>query len=186
MKTKYPRATVLPVAERLVELLRPVTERIEICGSLRRGKPEVSDVEILYCPKIIQIADGLFGTQLFDVTNDKLDNLLREGVIAKRPNVRGHFAWGKLNKLGIDVATGIPCDFFCEPDPLDWFRSLVIRTGSAEFNERMLGTAKKNGVGAHAYGMGLEKGGTRIPVHSEQEFIEKCGVKFLLPYQRNM
>lgn len=185
MKIKYPRAQVLAVAEIIVELLRPVTNRIEICGSLRRGKPDVSDAEILFIPKIDMIADGLFEQQPFDRTADKIESLLRIGVIGKRPNIKGHFTWGKLNKLAIDVSTGIAIDLFCEPEPLDWWRSLVIRTGSGDFNVRLMATAAKNGIGAHAYGMGLERGGTRVPCNSEEEFLKLCGVKWLLPYQRN-
>ena len=49
---KQPRAVVLPITERLVSILAPFCERIEIAGSLRRLKPEVGDIELVVIPKL--------------------------------------------------------------------------------------------------------------------------------------
>lgn len=175
----------MKVATEIVELLRPVTERIEICGSLRRGKLEVGDVELLFQPKIDMVADGLFDQKPFNRTDDKLDSLLRSGYLEKRPNVKGHFAWGTLNKLALHKSSGIPVDLFTEPNPEDWMRSLIIRTGSSDYNIRLIQSAAKLGIHVGAYGIGLrDKNDTRIPCNSEEEFQKICGIKPLLPYQR--
>lgn len=39
------------IAEALIEELRPYCERISIAGSIRRGKQEVKDIEIVAVPK---------------------------------------------------------------------------------------------------------------------------------------
>jgi DNA polymerase/3'-5' exonuclease PolX len=39
------------IAKRVLVLLRPFCERAEIAGSIRRGKPEVGDIEIVVIPK---------------------------------------------------------------------------------------------------------------------------------------
>ena len=52
MKTKRPYSQVLPIAESLVEKLRPACERIEIAGSLRREKAMVGDIEIVAVPRL--------------------------------------------------------------------------------------------------------------------------------------
>ncbi len=49
-KTKYPRADAIAVARELCAVLKPVAARIIVAGSLRRQRPMVGDVEILYIP----------------------------------------------------------------------------------------------------------------------------------------
>ena len=50
-KVTFPRAVAIQVARELCEALKPHCERLIVAGSLRRGKQEVGDVEILYIPK---------------------------------------------------------------------------------------------------------------------------------------
>ena len=47
-KQRWPAAIARKVADELVEALTPRCEQICIAGSLRRGKPDVGDIEILY------------------------------------------------------------------------------------------------------------------------------------------
>ena len=47
------------IAERVVEILRPHCDRIEVAGSVRRGKPEVGDIEVVCIPRTT--VSGLFG-----------------------------------------------------------------------------------------------------------------------------
>ena len=50
-KTRFDLRIAEPVAERLVEQLRPYCERIQIAGSIRRRKWAVGDIELLCIPK---------------------------------------------------------------------------------------------------------------------------------------
>ena len=187
MKQKFPSTIALSVAQEIGAELRLYCEQIAIAGSLRRQKLEVGDVEILIQPRVESRPDGLFDRRDVDLAAEEIDRLVAIGMLAKRPNVVGSFTWGNLNKLAVHCRTGIPVDLFIEPNPLDWWRSLVIRTGSKETNIRLIMEAKKHGVHVGAYGTGLTdiRTGERIPCASEQEFFETCHCRYLHPKDRN-
>ncbi len=48
--TKRPIQTVMPIAQRLLSALAPNCHRVELAGSLRRGRPMVGDIEIVAIP----------------------------------------------------------------------------------------------------------------------------------------
>jgi DNA polymerase/3'-5' exonuclease PolX len=129
-------------------------------------------------------ADGLFDRRLVSVADEVCNELLRDGILAKRPNVKGHFTWGEANKLAVHVASGVPVDFFSTTED-NWWVSLVIRTGSKETNLKLTNGAIHLGRKLHAYGSGvtMPDGSTR-KAQSEQEVFELCGVPYLEPKDR--
>lgn len=180
---RYPHAEALRVAQQLVEILSPFCERIEIAGSLRRQKPTVGDIEILYIGKRATRQVDLLSTEEYDDCAEHIDRLLKAGLLAKRPNKNGVFAWGEKNKLGIHVATGIPVDFF-STDAACWFNALVVRTGGRENNLLITTTAQKKGFRFEAYGSGFL---TRDGYHqttSERDLYEFLGLPYLEPKDR--
>ena len=182
-KQKYPRADAIAAAKQLCNCLKPVTERLVVAGSLRRGKAEVGDVEVLYVPKFETVQDGLFDTKDIDATEAPIIDLLRIEALSKRPNINGHFTWGPQNKLAIHH-TGIPVDLFATTIE-NWWVALVIRTGSKETNLKLTTGAQKLGRKLNAYGCGVtEADGTIIRATSEQHVFELCGVPYLEPHQR--
>ena len=186
-KQKFPRSQAVVVATQLIAILRPFVDRIEIAGSLRRSKEEVGDIELLFIPNVSQVEDGLFGDlKPLDEAAEAIEQMVADKLLIKRHNSAGHVsAWGPLNKLARHLPSGIPVDFFAEPDPLDWWRSLVIRTGPAEFNVWLIKSAKAIGVSVHAYGVGItNQSGERIPCHGEEEFLRICGIDYLRPENR--
>jgi len=185
VKRRWPWEMAMPVAEELVELLKPACERIAIAGSLRRLKRQVGDIEIVFVPRMIKRRDGLFDEKAVSMADELIEKKLSEGYFQKRPSKVGIFTWGEKNKLAIHNPTGIPVDLFAEYEPLDWWRSLAIRTGPKELNIELMATAPKVGVIAHAYGIGLTNTkGERIEVDSEEAFFLACGVKFRKPSER--
>lgn len=186
MKQKFDSEDAVPVAQELVEILKPFCERIEIAGSLRRCKDRVGDIELLFIPRLDNRQADMFTTEPVDLASEKINQLVTAGVLTKRPSETGVFTWGRLNKLAVHVASGIPVDFFCEPDAADWPRSIAIRTGPKEFNVRLMESAPRHGYKAHAYGEALHKipGGERVIARSEREFIELCGVAYAEPNAR--
>lgn len=62
---KLPLQHAEQLAHRLVELLTPHCERIDVAGSIRRKKQEVGDIEIVCLPKKIEV--GFLG---LDYQND--------------------------------------------------------------------------------------------------------------------
>ena len=185
-KKRFPRAAAIEVAKEICGALRFVClpARLMVCGSLRRHKEMVGDVEIVYVPKFADRPEGLFDTVAEDQSEAMLGKLRTTGVLAPRPNVNGHFTWGKQNKLAVHVASGIPVDLFSTTDQ-NWHMTVVIRTGPKEMNLRLIDAAKHHGLNLHAYGVytRIETGELVIP-QSEREVFERAGMQYLEPWQR--
>lgn len=183
-RPKYPRAAALAVAEDLQARLAPACERIAIVGSLRRGKPQVGDAELLFVSRTRRKRDGLFDEIEHWWSDDVIESWLKEGLIAKRPNVNGQFAWGEANKLAFHCASGLPVDLF-SVRPEQWWVSLVVRTGSKENNVRLCSAAQARGAKLNAYGYGVTwSDATTTAATSEEHVFELCGVPYLKPEER--
>lgn len=169
----------LAVAEELRAALAPFCQQIAVAGSLRRRKPTVGDVEILFVPRFEARPFDMFTTATVDLADEALAGFLAAGVLAKRGG------WGALNKFATHLASGIGVDFFTEPNPADWFRSLVIRTGPKDSNIRLIESAARRGLHVHAYGPGITNArGEAVAVASEREFFEICGAAYAEPEAR--
>ena len=187
MKTKFPRAAALAVAKELCDVLKPVATRLIVAGSLRRRKAEVGDVEILFVPRLVEVADGLFDKKTESVTDHTLDFLIGQGVLARRKNVNGSEMWGPKNKLAVHVASGIPVDFFAATEE-SWFNYLVCRTGPGESNIAIASAAQAKGWKWNSYGSGFSRQiGLTTEQHivtSERETFEFVGLPFKEPWER--
>lgn len=183
---RYPRAEALAIGEELVRALEPHCERIEIAGSIRRGKPDVGDVEILYVPKF---GTGLERGSMFEseinLAQRAIETLERDGILKRRLSATGQQTWGEKNKLAVHCASGIPVDLFASTIP-NWWVSLVIRTGSAETNLRLTTGAQRLGRTLHAYGSGVSDSSNAVltPATSERDVFDLCGVPYLDPNER--
>ena len=186
MKTKFPRAAALAVAKELCELLKPLTDRLVVAGSLRRRKLEVGDVEILFIPQMVTVPDGLFDSKQVSRVDALLEVLLRPPpIVSKRLSASGSTAWGAKNKLAVHVASGIPVDLFTATAE-NWFNYLVCRTGSAESNMAICNAAIARGWKWNPYGAGFtDAHGDLVPVTSERDVFELVGLKYLEPWERN-
>jgi len=187
-KPKIPRADALAVAKELCDLLKPATDKLIVAGSLRRRKPEVGDVEICYLGRIEPRPDplDLLGQVIpTNLADELLGKLLAAGVLAKRPNVNGHFAWGEQNKLALHVASGIPVDFF-QTRPAGWWSLVACRTGSAEHNTKVCNAAIARGLRWNPYA-GFEDRTSGQMIHiprSEPDVFARVGLPYLEPWQR--
>ena len=114
---RYPWAEAMAVAQDLQARLVPSCQpgRCVIAGSLRRNKPTVGDVELLYHPKMGTRRIDLLKSEAYSIADEVIENMVRCGILNKRPNKNGVFTWGPKNKLAIHVASGIPVDFFAVP-----------------------------------------------------------------------
>lgn len=174
----------VPVAQEILERLQPYCERIEIAGSLRRMKPSVGDIELLFIPRLDRRQADMFSTAPFDLANERINELLQNGYFAKRPGATGGHTWGALNKLAVHVASGIPVDLFSTTAE-NWWVALVVRTGSKENNLRLAIGAQKRGATLNAYGSGVTwSDGTHTPATSEENVFELCGVDYAEPHCR--
>lgn len=184
MDARFPISDALKVAQQLQSELAIFCERIVIAGSIRRQKPTVSDIELLFVPKLAPAKIKLFDEgDMAAQTDIVITHWLNEQVLRKRPSEAGRFAWGPKNKLAIHMASGIPVDLFSTT--LDnWWNALVLRTGSKETCLRLTTGAIGLGKSWAISGPGVVSNGVVTPAHSEEEVFELCGVPYLPPEKR--
>lgn len=188
-KPKFPREEALEVAQEIYDRLLPFCERCKVVGSLRRGKRFVSDIEILFIPKMAPdpttFFDALLGTgeaKMISMAETVINRLEKDGFLKKRLSETGVCAWGEKNKLAVHVETGIPVDLFATTAE-NWWNSLVIRTGGKRTNLLLTMGANKRGYTLHAYGSGFTKRttGETIQTTSEQDVFSIAGVPYARP-----
>lgn len=185
--TKFPRDKALEIACEVYDalVLENACKQITIAGSLRRGKPMVSDVELLYIPNMGWQRDpkDLFATLHANLADNAILNLENSGVLERRLNSRGSEVFGVKNKLMRHVKTGIPVDLFSTSEEC-WFNYLVCRTGPAESNIRIATEARKMGWTWHPYGSGFSRGDKKAVMKSEEEVFNFVRLPYFPPEQR--
>jgi DNA polymerase (family 10) len=173
--TRFPAMIALGVARRIVEELKSVSLRIEIAGSLRRGKPAVHDVDIVLLPQ--RPSDQLvLGGEM------PLDQILRRLVArGSLTEVRGK----EKIKCFMAVKTGIPVDLYIA-SPETWTTLLLIRTGSKEHNIKLAQRARQLAMKLRASGDGIEDAsGQLLRVSTEEELFSLLQVPYIPPEDRN-
>lgn len=189
-KIKHPRAKALEVARELTAALRDLCEadRFIFAGSLRRLKPEVGDIELVYIPLVESRPDpddllgNLVPTNLFDL---QLNVWLKAGLISKRVGEKGGSSWGPSNKLAVHTGTGIGLDFFAA-NRRNFWTLLVCRTGSMESNTRVASAAIKLGQTWNMY-RGFEDrvtGELLFVPESEEALFAHVRLPYLQPKDR--
>lgn len=180
----WDRDQALPVALELKELLGPACHILEVAGSLRRGLPEVGDVELVAVPK--QWGNDALGYSLLD---PEMDDLLARGVIEFRLDSRGRKTYGERNRFLVHQPSGVPVDFFIG-DRTNFGMLFVVRTGSAGFNVALMSQLKRMGHRGHAYGgitLYADDPQRRrdIEVPDEETVFNLLGIDFIPPSQRD-
>lgn len=183
---RYPWEQAYAVAATIAQALRPVCARAVIAGSLRRHKPAVGDVEILYVPIMQEEPDpsNMFATRLVSLADGCIEGLERSSVLKRRLNSLGHETFGPKNKLMQHVGTGIPVDLFAATEE-NWFNYLVCRTGPAELNARIATLAQGKGWKWNPYGPGFSCLNSKLHlVRTEQDVFDFVGLPYREPARR--
>lgn len=183
--TAWPYSQAWETANELKDLLSPACELIVIAGSLRRKKQTVHDIEILAAPKVDDT--GVFH---IDKLDEAIMDLMARGVLDYRLNVKGSSVYGAKNKLLVHLPTGIPVDVF-SADIRNFGVSLVVRTGSAEFNIKLMARLKALGKAGHAYpkeghGGVTREDGTEVECPHEDIVFREAGWDFIEPEKREV
>lgn len=188
-KTKFPRADALYVATELCAALSGVTSRIVTAGSLRRRKPEVSDIEILFVPQFGTLGSGedLFRSDhsQYSITDRTILELEGKSILTRRLNIKGHETYGPENKLMRHTLSGIPADLFSVSEE-SWWNSIVCRTGPAEHNIKICSLAREFGYKWNPTGPGFThlESGRIVPMASERAVFEFLNLTYLEPWER--
>lgn len=124
MKLGEAKAIGVDIWNKMKDLCEP--GQCKIAGSIRREKPEVKDIEIVALPKVVEIKD------LFEkVTGHQRSKDWTELVYSLGTAVKGN-PHGRYTQIKLREHHDFILDLFM-PLADDYYRQLVIRTGSAEW-----------------------------------------------------
>jgi len=130
------------IASSIVAQLKPFCDRIEIAGSIRRGKAEVHDIDIVAIPS------GMAFHR----------EMQKCGYVSGGPKIYKVevFVFDGNGKLLICASKKFTADIYIASEAT-WATLLLIRTGSANHNKMLCTLAKSKGMKLHADGSGLER-----------------------------
>jgi len=178
----YPLENARQIAEKYMADLRPLCSRIEIAGSIRRGKPLINDIEIVAVPLYDPAPVDMFGQQAGKPVS-RVDDALHALAVA----------WGavwmkngpKYKKL--QMAEGLVLDLFLVTPPAHWGVIFTLRTGSWRFSNQLVtprrSHTKENRPGLLPSWAQVEDGQVIhrtnkkvYPMPEEGDFLEFCGL----------
>lgn len=175
------------LACRVLDLLSPACTRIEVAGSVRRRRESVGDIEIVAVGARAPGQVDLFGEVRSErnLLDQRCDELLAEGVFAKRISEKGSSAWGYGVRRALFAGAGL--DVFGTTLE-QWGLILVIRTGDADWS-RLLVTPRHEG-GLMPLGMRCEAGwlwdgGRRLVMREEADVFAALGLPWVEPWERS-
>ena len=169
LKNKFAIAEARAIAEEIVEELKPYCEKIEIVGSIRRNKEEVSDIDLIMIPK--KYESGLFSTGIATVL-DKFEKGKGELEYGRTRNVI------RIHPIGIKI----DC-YFCEPENYGLIKA--IRTGSGNFNRAVLIPAI-NRSGHKCIDGYLTYESETVEVREETDLFRLIGLSYVEPESRSI
>jgi len=178
-KKKLPLQQAQEEAQRIIELLSPDCERIEVAGSIRRKKPQVGDIELVAIPKMT-IAVPTVPT-LFPPTDqvsalDQFD-YSRIGVLVK----------GGSKFKQVELHTGQHLDLFIVTPPAQWGVIFTLRTGDENFSHLAVTKKRFGGLlpsNLRVSGGAVLKDDILIPTPEEADFLRILGLEGLSPEAR--
>jgi len=190
------RLEVLPEAEAIVkELLGSgLCARAEIAGSLRRGKPIVHDAEIVAQPvkAAVRQAHPRMPSMIVDPWTRAMRVTLNRAHVWRAPALRDAAGreklrpWGPRYYCGIMQGSGVQLDLFLVLPPATWGSTLLVRTGSAEFNVEFMTRLRRIGL-AHVDGhLTRMQDGSTIPTETEQDMFTAAGLPYIEPAARTL
>ncbi len=178
-------AELRPIAEKLVTAMRPFCHRVEIAGSLRRGKSDCKDLEIVAQPRTLEQRD-LFGEVRVELELSELDNCLKTLVYndvlwpAKKNGER-------YKQYTIRDVYPLKLDLFIVRSPAQWGAIYTIRTGPAAFSKKLV-TQRRHG--GHLPGQFKQKDGALwenndlIETPTERAYFDALGLDWIAPEAR--
>lgn len=187
---KIPFALAEQYASEVIWALDGSFDRAEIAGSIRRRKEFVGDIEILLIPKIQMMADmgSLFEDMIpVNLEYKRVQELLADGTFCHRPDKDGHNCCGlRFQRL---IYKNVGLDLFCVLPPAQWGPQFLIRTGSSDFNKRIVRKWSDGGTILRA-GLRFEEGrllDRNVPMDcpEEQDVFRAIGLEYIEPWERD-
>ncbi len=171
----------------------PACERIEIAGSVRRGKVEVKDIELVAVPILVPPAPQFGDRKIFKTRLDRaLYGLWRSGLIETVKDGEKYKQFWLLK----DRKHLIKIDLFLITPPAQWGVQMVLRTGPSEFSQWCVTQRAKGGALPDGYRVqdgAVWKGeewtkfpdwSDRILMPEEKDFLDFLGIGWFEPAAR--
>ena len=188
-KTRIPLDEAEALSAEVVKMLSDCCEHIEVLGSIRRRKPTVGDIEI-GCIPLTQEGEpvNLFGDPgpSVNLQFQLIQQKIEKGVFQHRRDVNGRPACGeRFQRL---VYRGAPVDIFCCLPPAQWGVIKLIRTGSGDFNKRIVLPSWQGGT-VLPCGMKFQDGalwreGKMLGTPEEEDVFAAIGLDYIGPWER--
>lgn len=156
------RAHARSVASALTEL--SVVEKIEVAGSIRRGRETIGDIDIVVATSDFEDRDAIF---------DHFVALPQVGDVL----VRGDTKTSARLRSGIQVDVRVV-------EPHQFGATLHYFTGSKEHHIKLRTRAKKRGLKINEYGVFRRDDDSRIASATEEEIYAALDLQFIAPELR--
>lgn len=158
------------IAGMIVARLVPQCDRIEVAGSIRRGRSVVGDVEIILVPS----DPGTFGDFVLSLCERPSSLFAAQNEpIFGWPTKNGP-RYKRLEVLGKGIALDL---FVTTPDR--WGVLLAIRTGPVDYSAALVRPRSKRGLLPEgmsvADGLLFDREGASIPTYEERDFLKIAG-----------
>lgn len=206
IKMDYDRASVL--AQRFRDLFDGCYAQWEVAGSIRRRKAQCGDAEHVCISRLVSVASNeLFATpKPVNAIWKRLEELEAAGTVIRHVYGDTGFRWGEKYR-GVEFK-GVLQEIY-QADADNWGATLAIRTGSAEFSQKLVTGLLRNGHrnykghvwrcepclsdsegfnGRHPKTCACE--GTKllpvekIAARDEEEYFRLCGIAWTEPEKR--
>lgn len=186
-KRRLPLAEASALAGELVGLLRPACRRVVIAGSIRRGKADVGDIEIVAEPLIDWAPIGLFGDlRPVNGLDNFCDELVETGTLSRRLDADGRGRYGPRHKALLYSGFGV--DLFSVIAPGQWGVIFAIRTGPAEWSHRLVTDRRRGGMcppwATFRNGGVYHANGTLMETPEESDLFRVLGLEWVPPGAR--
>jgi DNA polymerase/3'-5' exonuclease PolX len=167
----------------VVRQLKSTCERVCIAGSIRRQKPRVKDIEIVYIPKMIRQKVDLFDYEERPMTDYAIDGLIDFGFWEFDTETSRN---GPKYKRLVHMASSMTVELF-RARPQNWGLVMALRTGPAEFNHLLVTPAAYYGAMPGDMEMSdgyLWRQGRMLETPTETSFFGELGLPYWPPQTR--
>lgn len=163
------------LGEIIVEALRPMCQRIDIAGSVRRGRPVVNDLDLVLLPKPGQVE----AVRERACARTRLVTYGPQTLIVALPVPRGYQHHEREIQIDIWFARDTTRDLI-EEIPGNYGTLLMCRTGSREHNIRICQRAANLGLHWNPH-QGLLKDNQVIASAAEEDIFAALGLSPIPP-----
>jgi DNA polymerase (family 10) len=168
---RLPFDQAYPVAKAVLEVITPLVLKAELCGSMRRRKPTIKDLDVVACINAKSEFASAFGTI---TTALKSTNLLTDII-----NLGDVKAALRIAKYGARMN----CDIWLV-EPSYWGSALCYATGSKEHNTKLRALGVSKGFKINEYGIFDRNTGDWLGGENETDLYDLLGIDYVEPENR--